>query len=140
MEYQYDLPLPDKQKELLLKLVKEAKQQGVLSAWYGIHKPDDPPYYLHFVLGNEKIKVEFLEDPTPGFEVLGLIKQTDEHTIFLTPKVFKWAKYERKNCLLKWAERNPNIIRDVFLAISFLLSFALLILEVLQKFELSQMP
>lgn len=132
-EYQYDLPLPDKQKELLLQLAKTSRQLSILSAEYTIHKHNKPPFKLSLTLGDETIKAELLEDPVPGLEVLGLIKRTDEHTIFLMPKLFKWADYENKNPFMRWVERNPNIARDVLLAISILLSLVLLILRFVQN-------
>jgi len=82
------------------------------------------------ILGNE---VKLQENPLPGFEVLGLIKKIDEHSLFLTPKLFMWTEYEQKNQFMKWIDRNPNLARDVLLALSILLSLVLLILRFSQN-------
>jgi hypothetical protein len=131
--YEYDLPLPHKQKELLMRLAKESEQRDLLSVEYVIQKHNKPPYNLSFIIREEEIKVDLFEDPVPGFEVLGLVKRTDEHTLFLTPKLFKWADYEQKNQFMKWVARNPNLARDALLAISILLSITLILLRFFQK-------
>jgi hypothetical protein len=128
-DFQFNLPLPQKQKELLLRLASETRQRNVLSVEYTIRKHDTPPYNLTFTVGGEEIKADFMEDPVPGFEVLGLVKKTDEHTLFLTPNLFEWAEYEQKSGFMKWIARNPNLARDLLLAISILLSLTLLILQ-----------
>jgi hypothetical protein len=130
--FQINLPLPQKQKELLLQLASESRQRNVLSVGYHIEKHEKPPYDLTFTVGAEEIQAELMEDPIPGFEVLGLVKKTDEHTLFLTPNLYEWADYEHKSGFMKWVYRNPNIARDVLLAISVLLSLTLLILKITQ--------
>ena len=81
--YEYDIPFPKQQKELLLGLVKQARKCNVLSMMYFIHKPNDPPFSLSFVVNAENsVDISLFEDPIPGFEVLGLVKVTNEHTIF----------------------------------------------------------
>lgn len=132
-EYQYDIPLPKMQRELLLRLARESRQRDILSVGYEIHKHNNPPYRLDLTLGEEKIESDFSENPVPGFEVLGLVKSTDKHTLFLTPKLFKWAEYEQKSGFMKWVARNPNLARDVLLAVSILLSLAILLLRLFQN-------
>lgn len=132
-EFQYDIPLPGNQRELLLNLARISKQNDILSATYTIQKHGEPPYQLVFKMGKEKFEAEFQEDPIPGFEVLGLTKKINEQTIFLTPKFFKWVDYQKKSQFMKWVERNPNIARDVLLAISILLSVILILLRIFQQ-------
>ena len=104
---------------------------------YLIHKPNDPPYALAFIVDAENsIDVSFSEDPVPGFEVLGFVKITDEHNIFLTPKVFKWADYENKTRLGKWWTRLPNTVKDFMIAFSFLASLVLAILQILELLKI----
>ena len=132
-EFQYDIPLPIIQKELLLNLARLSRQNDILSVSYTINKHDKPPYKLVFHLGKERIESKVEEDPVPGFEVLGLIKKIDAQTIFLAPKLFRWAEYQQKNRVMKWVARNPNIARDVLLAISILLSIIIIILRFFQN-------
>jgi hypothetical protein len=132
-EFEYEIPLPKEQKTLLLEIVKKAKKCDILSIAYFVHKPNNPPYALSFIFNTEnEINVNLPEDPVPGFEVLGLAKITDKHSIFLTPKIFKWADYESKNKLTKWWARNLSNTKDIVLAISFVLSLALTILQIYQ--------
>lgn len=131
-EFQYDIPLPKEQRELLLNLARISKQNDILLARYTVQKRDEPPYPIVFHMGKENIEAEFQEDPVPGFEVLGLVKKIDEHTLFLAPKLFRWVDYEQKSRFMQWVERNPNIARDVLLAISILLSVIFILLRVFQ--------
>lgn len=132
-EFQYDIPLPINQRELLLNIARLSKQNDILSVGYSVHANNGPPYKIVYKMGEENIEAEFQENPIPGFEVLGLIKTIDEHTIFLSPKLFKWAEYEQKTQFMKWVARNPNIARDVLLAISILLSLIIIFLRVFQN-------
>lgn len=50
-EFQYDIPLPIKQRELLLNLARLSKKNDILSIRYTINKHDNPPYKLVFHLG-----------------------------------------------------------------------------------------
>jgi hypothetical protein len=131
--FEFDIYLPQEQKILLLEIVKKAKKCNGLSVAYYIHKPNNPPYYLSLVFNSEnEISKELPEDPVPGFEVLGLVKITDEHNIFLTPKLFAWADYQSKNRFMRWWARNLSNTKDIILAISFTLSLILTILQIYQ--------
>lgn len=139
--FEFDIPFPKEQKELFLRLVSEARKCSVLSVNYYVHRPDDPPYFLDFVFdAKNSIETNLPEDPVPGFEVLGLVRITGEHNIFLTPKAFKWADYEKKNRFLKWWIRLPNVLKDIMLVIAFILSLVLTILQILEKFKTSPVP
>ena len=139
--FEFDIPIPKEQKELLLRLVCEARKCSVLSVGYFVHKPDEPPYYLDFVFSAENsIEITLPEDPVPGFEVLGFVKITGEHSIFFTLKVFSWADYEKKNQFLKWWIRHSNVLKDIMLITAFLLSLALTILQILEKFKILTVP
>ena len=133
-DYEYDIHLPSEQKKILLKLVSLSEQHKILSFEYAIHKPNEPPYTLSFFISDEDFTL--YEDPIPGFEVLEFVQQTSSegslHTIFLKPKLFKWVKYENKNGIMKWIERNSNLFRDVVVTISFILSVLLTIKDLLQ--------
>jgi len=130
--------LPKEQKLLLLDIVRMSKKSNVLSVTYFVHKPNNPPYSLSFAFNStNNIDIDLPEDPIPGFEVLGLVKITDQHSIFLTPKVFKWVNYENKNRFAKWWERNMSNTKDIILAISFVLSLALTILQIYQALTTS---
>jgi hypothetical protein len=132
-EFEYDIHLPKEQKTLLLEIVKKAKKCDVLSVAYFVHKPNNPPYYLSFVFNSKnEINEELPEDPVPGFEVLRLVKITDTHSIFLTPKIFAWADYQNKNRLMRWWARNLSNTKDIILAIAFILSLVLTILQIYQ--------
>lgn len=134
IEYKNNIFLPKEQKTLLLRIVDIARKGNVLSVQYGIHKPNDPPYYLYFYVDSEKqFEIELPENPIPGLELLGFIKIIDDNAFFLLPEVFKWAEYERKNLFLKWLARLPNSIKDIMLGIAFTLS---LILTALQIYDL----
>ena len=64
-EYQYDIPLPKKQRELLLKLAEKSRQRDILSIGYTIHKHKKPPYGLAFTVGDEEFKIESFEILNP---------------------------------------------------------------------------
>jgi hypothetical protein len=79
---------------------------------------------------------ELSENPILGFELLGLVKITSDHTFFLLPRAFNWAAYERKSRLGKWLVRLPNIIKDFMIALSFFASLVLVILQILEHFKI----
>lgn len=130
-EFEYEIPIPKEQKILLLEIVNKARKQGILSIMFFVHKPNDPPYTLSFVFNpTSEITVNLSENPIPGFEALGFVKIIGDHNIFLMPKIFKWADYERKNSFLKWLSRLPNVVKDLMLATAFILALVLTILQI----------
>jgi hypothetical protein len=132
-EFEYDIHLPKEQKTLLLEIVKKAKKCDVLSVAYFFHKPNNPPYHLLFSFSSaDEINIALLENPVPGFEVLGLVKVTDNDNIFLTPKLFIWADYQNKNRFMRWWARNLSNTKDIILAIAFILSIVLTVLQIYQ--------
>lgn len=138
---EFDLPLPKKQKVLLLKLVDRAKVETILSVPYVAHSPDGLEYHLSFIFPgntNRAIDIDLPEDPIPGFEALGFIVRISGNqmkSIFLTPKLFKWVKYEKKNMFGKFWVRLPSWIKDFMIFVAFLLSLGLTILQIFESLK-----
>jgi hypothetical protein len=142
--YEFDLPIPKQHKELLLSLVDKAKKYNVLSARFFSHTSNDVSYIVDFVFSDEEkghIEINFPENPLPSFEVLGFIHYEEkQRTVIFTPQLFKWAKYEKKNTIGKFWMRLPEAIKDLMLAIAFILSLALTIIEILQNLKIIPTP
>lgn len=136
---EFDLPLPKKQKELLVKLVDRAKAENILSVPYVAHSPDGMEHHLSFIFPgntNRAIDIDMPEDPIPGFEALGFIicnSGNQMNSIFLTPKLFKWVKYEKKNMFGKFWAKLPGRVKDFMIIIAFILSLALTTLQILEN-------
>jgi hypothetical protein len=146
-DYEFDIPLPDEHKKLLLNLVDKAKKYHVLSFYFDCRgSAGSFLYYLSFIFSadagiKDSKDIELPENPILGFEILGFVKYDEEkHTVFLTPKLFKWASYEKKNRFGKFWVKLPNIIKDLMLVIAFMLSLALTAIEILQKFKVLPTP
>jgi hypothetical protein len=142
--YEFDLPIPLPQKELLLNFVDKAKKYSVLSAHFFLHTPNDISYTLVFAFSDgEKgeISVVLPENPVPSFEILGFVHYDEKQkTIILTPKLFKWAEYEKKNKIGKFWMRLPEAIKGTMLVIAFILSLILTIIEILQNLKIIPTP
>ena len=123
-DYEFDIPMPKEHAKLLLNILELAKKNNVFSVHYSFHPAQDrKSCRLQFDIGDITTELQQLpEDPLPGFEVLGLVKFTEESRVFLTPKAFKWAAYQKKSRLGKWWARLPGNVKDVMIFISFILS------------------
>jgi hypothetical protein len=134
--YELDTALPKQQKELLLLLVAKARQYHVTSFHFNIIDSDGSflrHFYIIFSADtkiNDQLEVKLPENRLRAFEILGFLKYDDiANTIYLTPVVFKWADYEKKNRLGKFFAKHP--FKDYMLALSVILSVSLTILQIL---------
>ncbi len=127
----FDIPLPTAHKKLLLELVKKASTAGVMSLSFMWQTSNSFQYDLEFLINEkENLQYKLSENPIPGFEVLGFMKYNEEkQIIFLTPKLLKWAKYEKQNQVGKFFTRHS--LKDFMIALSVILSVSLTILQIL---------
>ena len=76
-DYEYNIHLPSEQKKFLMKLVNLSKQHNILSIPLAIHKPNEPPYPLAFLIDGESENITLHEDPISGFEILGFVTEIE---------------------------------------------------------------
>ena len=138
--FEFDFPLPQQQKKLLLDIVKLAREHNVLSIPYSSSLDSNYVHHISVVHDNMvHIGLDLSEDPALAFEMLGFIKHDEEKSIIvLTPKVLRWADYENKNRFLKFLARLPSKVKDFMIFVAFVLSLALTVLQILQS--LNQTP
>jgi len=136
-DFEFDLPMPKQQRKLLLDIVALARKYNVLSVPYSSSLDSNNIHHISVVLGSTvDIYLELSEDPAVSFEMLGLVKYYEEKGIIvLTPKVFKWANYERKNWFLRIFSRLPSKVKDFMIFIAFVLSLALTVMQILQNLK-----
>ena len=137
-DYEYDIPMTEDYQQILLKLVEQSKKLKTLTAT-GSLSPDKT---WQFDQAGEHWKTGAISgDPLVSFDCLELIKiygnlnRPMDHPFILTPKAYKWAEYQKKNRIGKWWARLPGNVKDIMLAISFLLSQAMTIIQFLQAIK-----
>lgn len=136
--YEFDTPMPDTYSDLLKELVsKSIEQKSLTGTW---HELSQKKFQIH--IGENVIIGETTGRPVLAFATLGFIEILSEKSIqfILTPKAFAWAEYQKKNRFGKWVARNPSLIRDGFIAFSFVVSLTLAIIEVLQAVKIIPTP
>ena len=109
-DFEFDFPMPEPEKKLLLDVVMRARKHKVLSIRYSASLDNLSIYHIIIYFDdNDRIHLNLSEDPALAFEVLGFIKYNQEkHVFVLTPKAFKWADYENKNIFSKFLARIPS--------------------------------
>jgi len=136
-DLEYDIPMPVNYRLLLLKLVDQSIKEQTLTA-NGFVVCD---LQWQFSIGKEVWTVDNIQgNPIISFDCLGLIILYNNNQFTLTPIAFKWAAYQKKSRLGKWWARLPGNVRDVMLAISFILALGLTILQILQALKIIPTP
>ncbi|MEN6571415.1 MAG: hypothetical protein ABFD24_06205 [Anaerolineaceae bacterium] len=129
-----EIPMPNQYKELLLTFVRKSKEQKNLNGVYDYN-----------LVGRMFVRIgeEFLEysgihgNPFLSFQAIGLIQAIEGpggNFVFM-PLAFKWYEYHTKSDIGKWFIRFFDRSRDVLIAISFILSLALTILDIVRAIK-----
>ena len=133
-DYEYDIPMPENYRQLLLKLVDQSKKERTTTVKYTHLKESS-----HIHVGNAHWEETFIDNPFLSLDCYDLVKiyitSNSQDLYVLTPKAFKWAAYQMKNRVEKWWARLPGNIKDVMLAISFILALGLTALQILQALK-----
>jgi hypothetical protein len=130
--YKYDIKMPDKCKSLLLRMIKSAKSKDVVE---GTRIYYDNNCHIQFGIGEDEIEIPAGGREFSTLEHLGLVELNDETSFFITPLAGEWADYQHKNRVTKWLARLSGETKDIILAISFILTLLLTILQILQIFK-----
>ena len=137
-DFEFDLPITQEARRFLLDIVKMAEKRNIRSMNYSSSQ-ERGTYTYHvqaFIDGTDSISAALSEKPTAFYETLDFISYDEEkHLITLKPKVFKWAKYENKNRLLRFLARLPNQVKDLMIVVAFVLSLGLTVIQIVQAFK-----
>jgi len=130
--YKYDIPMPEEYKKDLLDIVEFSKQKHSLSGkWY--ISPREMSVYIG---GSQKNYPGVSGDPFLSFGALGLVEITGRTETLcefvLKPRAFYWANYQQKTRFGKCLERFPGNVRDIAIAVAFILSVVLTIIQIVQ--------
>lgn len=124
-DYEFEIPMSDTYKEILFNIIQLAIRSETLTFWFeetgsnlvfSIRYKDDSRTVFENTFGN----------PLKYFHEMGLIKITENKAFLVTPKLFRWAAYQKKKPLLKWWERDgsKNSIAVIALVISIISAIA----------------
>jgi hypothetical protein len=140
-DYEYEIPMPDNYRQLLLEIIglMEKGKTTTIDYWTTIPEPTH-----HFSIGVDTLDRNFMDNPMFCFDCYGLAKYYEAKALgkiyILTPKAFKWAAYQKKSRLGKWWARLSGNVKDIMLAISFLLALGLTVLQILQALKIIPTP
>ncbi len=134
--YKYDIPMPEDYKKLLIEIVEKSKQNRSLTCSW-VKLASGSIRWIGEVGGVEEKFTENIQgDPFESFGVLGMMEirenESRSKTFVLKPNAFEWANYQKKKRFGKWLERLPGNIRDIVIAVAFILSVALTIIQIVQ--------
>ncbi len=141
-EYEYDIPMPENYRQLLLKLVNQSRELSTLTASYFFTL--DGSINIRMGHGEGGWRTDQISgDPILSFDCFGLVKiygdQNEHFTGFtLTAKTFKWANYEKKTPIGKWFAKYN--VKDFVIGIAFVLSVGLTIVQILQALRVIPTP
>lgn len=135
--YKYDIPMPEEYKKLLIEIVKHSRQNRSLTySW--VETLNGSISWVGEAGGVEKKFTDtVIGDPFQSFRVLGMmeIREVEDQvtrTFILKPNAFEWANYQKKTPVGKWLERLPGNVRDIAIAVAFIFSVALTIIQIVQ--------
>jgi hypothetical protein len=129
-----EYPLPAPLAKLLGALVDIAKRNDVLIVDYTLIRSGKGTweYQLRDHSRQEPVIISGLQgrQPVESLQMLGLVEELGNNSVFLYPVAFERVKYERKGRFGKWWARVLLRRRDAVLAVITTATFILVILQI----------